>query len=125
MPSDLSYRIEHSWKCLKCHSVYTEPDNRPVPTVRLCRTCKDAIVRDWCDRDHTTYDHPGPLPALLELTPDRLLVLVDGKPVGHVTQLVLDAPATPGGGPFAGTVHIAGPSPATMSGAIQLFRCPS
>ncbi len=38
------YTIQHSWKCRKCGSTYTEPENRPIPADKTCASCRDPLT---------------------------------------------------------------------------------
>ena len=37
------YLQDHSWRCEKCGSTYTEPNNRPVPAVKICERCDKPV----------------------------------------------------------------------------------
>lgn len=48
MTSEQQYRLEYSWKCLKCGTIYTNPDHIEVPKIPLCDCCKESILKDYC-----------------------------------------------------------------------------
>lgn len=47
MPDEF-YLMMHSWRCLRCAAVYTEPDHRPIPDIPLCDCCKQAVLEEYC-----------------------------------------------------------------------------
>lgn len=91
------YIVQHSWKCVKCGTIYTEPDNRVPPSDMTCRKCRYSEAVEYL-RNLTFVDGKNQPYALSNwkgderLTAARAIVdaLCDQSVYGFASTEVMD-----------------------------------
>jgi hypothetical protein len=73
------YNLLHSWRCIKCRAVYTEPDNRQIPEIMLCNCCQHAILKDYCSKQLSGRIFQAVLATDHTITKDNIILRYLGK----------------------------------------------